>query len=91
MPTFLLIVGSVMKSSLSKEDGWSVAFIVFWKKKKKKNFLETSMASQKLRLCAFTDGTVSLPGWLTKIPQVLQPKQNKTSKKQLSYSFNCDR
>ena len=36
MPTFLLIVGSVMKSSLSKEDGWSVAFIVFWKKTKKK-------------------------------------------------------
>ena len=34
-PTFLLIVGSVMKSSLTKEDGWSVTFIVFWKKKKK--------------------------------------------------------
>ena len=59
--------------------------------KRKRNFLETSVAAQKLRLCASTAvGMDSIPGWVTKILHALQPKQNKTSKKQLSYSFNYD-
>ena len=75
---------------------WNLQFLMKMSGSLTLLFCRNSLAVQWLGLCAFTvEGTGSIPGWITKILQVVEPDKKKKKKKKTTHycfeSFNLIR